>query len=384
MRALAAVGVVVGVVAVTACSGSGGATDTESPSPSAATGATGAPGPLPSTAAPVPTTPPAPVRTTPPSPAPTPTDVPEPSGAPAAAGTVRFSVLADIGSTDDSDAVLTEIAARRDDFTLAVGDLSYDEDGPEERWCGFVTERVGTAYPFELVAGNHEENGPDGDIDRFVQCLPNRLPGIVGEYGREWYVDQPAVDPVVRVVMISPSLDFGDGKWSYDAGTPHHAWVRDAVTRARDAGVPWVVVGMHKPCLTVGRYECAPGADLTSLLVETGVDLVVTGHEHVYQRTRPLGLGVGCPAIRPDRYTPECVAAAGTGATTFVTVGTGGQGLRAIDTGDPERPYFEAFSGENLDPSFGSLDVVVTRDRLTATFDPVGAGTFTDRVVLTR
>lgn len=382
--------VVVALAAITvvgACSGADAVDGARPPvAPPSVAPSPAAPTSVPPSVTP-PVTPPAPTSSVPATSAPS-TPVPSatvPATPPPPDGTsVRFSVLGDIGSTDDSDAVLTEIAARRDDFTLAVGDLSYDENGPEERWCGFVTQRVGTAYPFELVAGNHEEDGPDGDIDRFVQCLPNRLPGIVGEYGREWYVDQPAVGPVVRVVMISPSLDFGDGKWSYDAGTTHHAWVRDAVTGARDAGVPWVVVGMHKPCLTVGRYECAPGADLTTLLVETGVDLVVTGHEHLYQRTRPLGVGAGCPAVRPDRYTPACVAAPGTGGTTFVTVGTGGQDLRAIDTGDPERPYFEAFSGENHQPSFGSLDVVVTRDRLTATFDPVGAGTFTDQVVLTR
>jgi hypothetical protein len=295
---------------------------------------------------------------------------------------VRFSALGDIGWTDAADAVLTSIADRHDDFTLALGDLSYEDDGEEEQWCRFVARRVGSAYPFQLVSGNHEEDGPDGDIDRFVRCLPNRLPGIVGEYGREWYVDQPAVDPLVRVVMISPSLDFGNGKWSYDAGTTHHAWVRDAVTGARAAGVPWVVVGMHKPCLTVGRYDCAPGADITNLLVGSGVDLVLTGHEHLYQRTRPVALGPGCPRIRPNRFTPECVVT-GRG-TTFVTVGTGGTGLRDVRPSDSEQRYFAAVSGRNLRPSYGSLDVVVTADRLTATFVPVADGRFTDQVVLTR
>mgnify|MGYP006178731577 CR=1 FL=1 len=36
--------------------------------------------------------------------------------------------------------------------------------------CRFVARRVGSAYPFQLVSGNHEEDGPDGDIDRFVRC----------------------------------------------------------------------------------------------------------------------------------------------------------------------------------------------------------------------
>jgi acid phosphatase type 7 len=311
----------------------------------------------------------------------TPTTSPSPTAS-ATADAVRFSVLGDIGSSDASAAVLRSIAGRHDGFSLAVGDLSYGRNGAEDRWCRFVTRRVGARYPFELVSGNHESDGENGDIDRFTRCLPNRLPGLVGTYGRQWYADRPAGHPLVRVVMISPALDFGDGTWSYDEGTPRHSWLRAAVTGARAAGIPWVVVGMHKPCLSLGRYVCDPGPDVVDLLLETGVDLVVTGHEHLYQRTRPLALGPGCPGIRPGRFTAACVARDGEG-TTFVTVGTGGHELRVVNGSDSERRYFAAWSGRNEEPSFGSLDVEVTADRLSARFVPVGGGTFTDQVVLT-
>ena len=205
----------------------------------------------------------------------------------------------------------------------------------------------------------------------------------MGTYGRQWYADRPAEHPLVRVVMISPALDFGDGTWSYDEGTARHSWLRAAVTGARAAGIAWVVVGMHKPCLSLGRYVCDPGPDVVDLLLETGVDLVVTGHEHLYQRTRPLALGPGCPGIRPGRFTAACVASDGAG-TTFVTVGTGGHELRVVNGSDSERRYFAASSGRNEEPSFGSLDVQVTAHRLSARFVPVDGGTFTDRLVLTR
>ena len=297
-------------------------------------------------------------------------------------GSVRFSALGDINSTAASDAVLRSIADRHDDFTLALGDLSYGADGQEQAWCRFVTGRVGAEHPFELVSGNHESDGENGNIRRFARCLPNRLPGLVGTYGRQWYIDQPAAHPLVRVVMISPALDFGHGEWSYARGTPHYDWLRAAVTGARAAGIPWVVVGMHKPCLSVGNYECDPGADVVDLMLDTGVDLVLTGHEHLYQRSAPLALGAGCRTIRPGRYDHDCVATAA--GTTFVTVGTGGTPLRDVHGSDSERRYFAALSGKDLRPSYGSLDVGVTADRLTSTFVPVAGGTFTDRLVLTR
>jgi hypothetical protein len=349
------------LLAAGACTGPDAATVTTPPGSSSTAPAT-------TTAAPTTSVPPA---TTSPSPT-----------ASAAPASVRFSALGDINSTAASDAVLRSIADRHNDFTLALGDLSYGADGEEEAWCRFVTRRVGAEHPFELVSGNHESNGENGNIQRFARCLPNRLQGLVGTYGRQWYVDQPAAHPLVRLVMISPALDFGHGEWSYARGTPHYDWLKAAVTGARAAGIPWVVVGMHKPCLSVGNYECDPGADVVDLLLDTGVDLVLTGHEHLYQRSAPLALGAGCPTIRPGTYDPHCVAAGG--GTTFVTVGTGGTPLRDVHGSDSERRYFTALSGKDLRPSYGSLDLRVTADRLTSTFVPVAGGTFTDRLVLTR
>ena len=102
--------------------------------------------------------------------------------------------------------------------------------------------RVGAGYPFELVAGNHESNGQNGNINDFSACLPNQLPGVVGTYGRQWYVDVPAEDPLVRYVMISPGLTFPDGTWSYAAGSPRYNWTAAAIDGARTRRIPWVVV----------------------------------------------------------------------------------------------------------------------------------------------
>ncbi len=48
---------------------------------------------------------------------------------------------------------------------------------------------------------------------------------------------------------------------------------------------------MHKPCLSLGEYACDIGADLTNLLLSKKVDLVLSGHEHIYQRSKQLGAG---------------------------------------------------------------------------------------------
>ncbi|MDT0163984.1 PKD domain-containing protein [Actinotalea sp. AC32] len=306
----------------------------------------------------------------------------------AVAGGVHLTAAGDIGATSNTWAVLDSVRALDPDAMLVLGDLSYGQTGAEQAWCDQVVARVGAGFAFQLVAGNHEMNGLNGNINDFSACLPNQLPGLVGTYGREWYVDVPAQDPLVRVVMVSPALDFpGQARWEYTAGSPHYAWTEAAIDGARAAGVPWVVVGMHHPCLSVGTYSCLSGSDLNDLLLSKRVDLVLSGHEHLYQRTHQLALGGACPTVVPGAAADlDCVVDAdptmvrGAG-TVFATVGTGGIQQRAVATGDPEEPYFATANGLAT-ASWGVLDLQVTAEELSARFVRASGAAFSDAFTL--
>jgi chitodextrinase len=299
------------------------------------------------------------------------------------ATSVRFTASGDFSASAAAQSVFAGISAIRPDLHLALGDLSYGVTGEEQAWCDLVTGQVGAGFPFELIAGNHESNGQNGNINDFAACLPNQLPGVVGSYGRQYFVDVPSATPLVRFIQISPAIPFADSTWSYAAGTARYAWTAQAIDSARAAGIPWVVVGMHKPCLSLGEYTCEVGDDLLDLLISKRVDLVLGGHEHLYQRTYQLGLSAGCPDIDPDVVTAACIVdtdalmTRGQG-TVFATIGTGGTALRDVHTDDVEVGYFSTWSGLNAQPSYGSLDVRVTATELTAAFSPVAGGTFTD------
>src|SRR3712207_5279244 len=204
---------------------------------------------------------------------------------------------------------------------------------------------MGAGFPFELIAGNHESNGQDGNINDFSACLPNQLQGLVGTYGRQWYVDVPRVNPLVRFIAVSPALPFPDSTWSYAAGTPRYNWTVVAIDGARANDIPWVVVGVHKPCYSMGVYTCEIGADFTNMLISKRVDLVLHGHEHLYQRSHQIGTRTGCTALVPGSYDADCVADSdgtmnqGVG-TVFATSGLGGQEQRTVNTSDAEAPYF--------------------------------------------
>jgi PKD repeat protein len=188
--------------------------------------------------------------------------------------------------------------------------------------------------------------------------------------------------------MISPGLTFPDGTWSYAAGSPRYQWTSDAIDGARSANIPWVVVGVHKPCLSMGQYGCEGQTDIMNLLVSKKVDLVLNGHEHLYQRTKQLAHGTGCTAITTGSVNTACVKDAddeldrGAG-TVFVTAGTGGTPLRDVTTTDTEAGYFKAWSGLNVSPSHGFLEVTADGDSLTGRFVAT-TGSFTDSFAIRR
>lgn len=309
-----------------------------------------------------------------------------------AATSVHLTAAGDYGARDTTNSVLAAIKQANPDAHFALGDLKYGDVATEQAWCSFVKAQVGEGFPFQLVSGNHESlDVADGAINNFSACLPNQIPGAVGTYGREYYVDLPAGnDPQVRVIGASPTLTFEDGKWAYADGSDHLQFVSDAIDSGRAKGARWIVVAAHIPCQTVGTNTCPVDRDFYELMAEKKVDLVLHGHEHGYMRTHQLRSGTAaCPTIPVGSFDPDCVLdsdnsfVAGTG-TVFATVGTGGTPLRNVSATDPEVGYFAAYSGLNSNPTYGLLDMNLTDTTLTARFVGTSGGNFTDQFTITK
>ncbi|MBT2547048.1 metallophosphoesterase [Arthrobacter sp. ISL-65] len=301
---------------------------------------------------------------------------------------VHFTAQGDIGLGAGARKVLDTIGGLRPELNLALGDFPY-EAGREQDFCDMVTGKLGGDFPYQVVTGNHESDGHDGDIANIVNCLPNKLPGLQGEYGIQWYADYPERNPLVRFIMVSPGIKFHDGNnLDYSRGSERWRWTAAALDGARSKNIPWTVVGMHTPCLSVGKYDCQAGGDFTDMLIDKKADLVLSAHDHVYQRSHQLGLGQGCPALVPDTFSQGCLADSATmvhgAGTVFATVGTGGQGLYEVNDQDSESRYFATWSGSNHDAALGTLDVTATADRLAAKFVPAEGYTFTDNFGIDR
>jgi hypothetical protein len=353
------------VLTITCAEGTDRLTDTPVPVPT--TAPTGTPVPTPT-----PTPTPAPTSTPIPTPTPTPTPVPI---------TFVFTAAGDYGSSRDAAATLDGIGRSGASFNLALGDLSYSKM-PEANWCDFVKARV--TFPFQLIAGNHEDESGigDGHIINFAACLPDRL-GVTGGYPEQYYFDYQGL---ARFIMISPGLTIGGEHYNYGNASSHYQWVAEAIDGARGAKIPWVIVGMHKNCLSMGRHSCEIGSDLLNLLIDKKVDLVLQGHDHVYQRTKQLATSPSCTTVPIASFNTSCVMDDGADGLytkgvgpVFVIAGTGGEGLYEINTADPEAGYFANWMGANSTPTKGFVKFTVSHTEIRAEF--VGSTTafnFTD------
>jgi fibronectin type 3 domain-containing protein len=308
---------------------------------------------------------------------------------PPATSSFTFAAAGDHSATPRTSASLAALDASSAEFYLALGDLDYDAVNPDSTWCDYVKNGLpakGPEFPFELVTGNHEEQGSvEGYILNHTACLPDRLgsvPGPGSVYGAEYLFDYPAADPLMRVLMLPANLTVENVTYTYEVGSPHRAWLVAAIDQARAAGIPWIAVGLHYSCPTTGsRVTCVMGTALWNLLLDKRVDLILTAHEHSYQRSKQLVLDpLVCPSISANVYQAGCIADDGSDGTypkgigsVNVIAGTFGRSLLAVNPDDPEAPYFARIDGN----TYGFMEYSVRRERIDARFVPT-TGTATD------
>jgi hypothetical protein len=313
-----------------------------------------------------------------------------------------FSAAGDYGSWGGLRESLARLQATNPRFALALGDLSYGgntgyANTTEQAWC----ERFQKSFrDVEIVAGNHDTGQPplgEGNINNFTKYCPFTLATrVVGEYGKQYYFDFPQANPLARFILISPDLVFvvDDGEhYDYNVNTVRYNWTRDAIESARTASIPWVIVGMHKPCVSVGEHACETGPDILNLLLQEKVDLILQGHNHNYERSKQLALNAAtCPAIQEHVYNPNCVAPNDGSAngqyqqasgSVIVVAGTGGREMIEFNVSNEYAPFFAAWMGSNT-PGAGNgvVDYTVTADRISmrTNFN----GTYTDSFTITR
>lgn len=189
--------------------------------------------------------------------------------------TVTLGFAGDIGYNSDAQTAIAHVNNNTDlDAMVIAGDITYSE-ATAQQWCAAWTK------PLYLIAGNHEDDSrSDGWIGDFVDACGTPA-NIIGEHGTQWSAD---FGPVT-VIGIAADLTINGTDYNYNSGSPERQWLEQTVTAADG---DWIVVTVHKLCRNIDNGKtCSLDASLVDYL-DNNADLIVHGHEHIYQRTNPL------------------------------------------------------------------------------------------------
>lgn len=222
-------------------------------------------------------------------------------------------------------------------FHLFNGDLCYANlaDDRVRTWWDFWenNSRSARKRPWMPSPGNHENELGNGPIGYQAYQTYFSVPEAAGQTEATrglWYAFTAGS---VRVVSIAnDDVTYQDGGNSYVRGYSSGAqklWLEKELTAARrDHGVDWVVVCMHQVAIsTADKFN---GADLgireewMPLFDKHGVDLVVCGHEHHYERSHPVRGQEANATLTPIPAATDIETIDTTKGTVHMVIGGGG------------------------------------------------------------
>ncbi|SDP13046.1 3',5'-cyclic AMP phosphodiesterase CpdA [Streptomyces sp. cf386] len=230
-------------------------------------------------------------------------------------------------------------------FHLHAGDICYanvkgrgeESDGYDPAfWDLFLkqNEEVARSVPWMVTTGNHDMEAwysPDGYGGQLARWSlpesgfdPRTAPGVYAfTYGNVGFVALDANDVSYE---IPANLGYTGGKQT--------AWLDDRLAALRaDPAVDFVVVFFHHCAYSTSSHASDGGVrdEWLPLFAKHQVDLVINGHNHVYERTDAIKDGEVCRRVPIGASTDPT-----RDGTVYVTAGGGGKDLYGFPAGVKE------------------------------------------------
>lgn len=226
---------------------------------------------------------------------------------------VTFVVWGDSGTgSGDQHSVFDQLQEVQFDLMLHTGDVAYDDGKLSEFEDNFfaVYEPLLKSFPMFPSTGNHDYRTDDAAPFRQVFALPeNGGPsGLERWYSFDW-------GPVHFVALDTEKI-----------GPEQADWLARDLEETRQ---PWIVVYAHDGPWSSGHHGDNPSFQrhFVPILEQHEVALVLTGHDHNYERIKPLQ------------------------GVTYLVTGGGGRGTRSVGSSSNT-----AFSEEVLHFVWGRVD----------------------------
>ncbi|MFG1667325.1 purple acid phosphatase family protein [Streptomyces sp. Y7] len=278
--------------------------------------------------------------------------------APASPETFTFTAFGDQGVSEAAATNDKLLLSQDPAFHLHAGDICYANvkgSGEESDaydpgfWDGYLkqTESVAKSVPWMVTTGNHDMEAwysPDGYGGQLARwSLPDSgfdartAPGVYSfVYGNVGFVALDANDVSYE---IPANRGHTDGRQT--------KWLDERLGELRAAkGVDFVVVFFHHCAYSTSSHASDGGvrAEWVPLFARHQVDLVINGHNHVYERT---------DAIKNGEVGRQVPIGASTDPTrdglVYVTAGGGGKELYGFPAGVEESYEGQVTERESVD-----------------------------------
>lgn len=307
----------------------------------------------------------------------------------------RVWVLGDAGTagnTDPSrqasvrDAFYNFTGARTPNLVLQLGDNAYNSGQDSE-----FQKAMFDMYPtmlrrtvFWSCLGNHETDQATAFVDTYpyfeIYTLPKAAEaGGVASGTEHYYSFDYGNIHFISLDSMTANRTVDDPNTAQNEDGPMAAWLRNDL---QSNTATWTICFFHHPPYTKGSHNSDTEVELVQMrqnflpiLEAAGVDLTLSGHSHIYERSYLIDghYGLSTTLTPAMKLNASDGRPAGTGAYTKPIAGGGHKGAVYVVAGSagqatstqPDYPHPAHYFGQ---VSLGSLVLDINGNRLDATF----------------
>lgn len=280
-----------------------------------------------------------------------------------------FVVTGDWDCNKNTENTVNNIKSKSPDLVVSTGDMSYDDSG--DCFYNVVNPIISK---LKISLGNHDtpEDGSASLQNEYESYFKLKKPFYSFDYKNTHFI---MMDSTHETTITSSDQQYQFVK-------------QDLEKTSKNPNINWIIVTLHEPFYTnPGKHPADQGlAKVYHPLFDTyGVDLVLAGHNHWYERTLPLKFNDNAPSspiVEPEDETEiegrisdndqivnfETLADTTTinkfddsDNPTFITIGTAG---RKQHDQSGHLPYITSV----WDNGFGFLKIDVTKKTLFGEF----------------
>jgi hypothetical protein len=253
-----------------------------------------------------------------------------------------ITAAGDWGCNSNTDNTVNNMDAKNPALVFGLGDYSYTSSGS----CWWTNVEGAISSPVKITFGNHEDESSEG------------LSGYKSHFGisQTYYA---YTQDVARVIVMDTDV-------ASPSDSAQKSFVQSELQSASaNPSIKWIIVYLHKPFYTSPNSCSSTGCTNSDsdtagtlrnnygpMFDQYGVDLVLQGHVHNYQRTFQLKYDSGSPSSPTIGSNNANTYTEGNGAV-YAIVGTGGQGFHPLSNK-------ASFVSKQQDDDFGQMQVKVT------------------------